>query len=65
MSDDEGLSHATAGKDSTRDKKTNSVVTAAIANRAILQNYNSLAVMHVREAHRINLSAKFHAQNKQ
>ena len=45
-------------------KKTNSIVTVASANRAILQNYNSLAVMHAREALTMNLSAEFHAENK-
>lgn len=64
MFDDEGLNHATAGNDSTRDKKTNSIVTIASANRAILQNYNSLAVMHVREALSMNLSVEFQAENK-
>lgn len=42
----------------------NSMVTGAGANRAILQNYNSLALMHVREALNVNLSAEFHAENK-
>lgn len=46
------------------DKRPNSIVTSASANRAILQNYNSLALMHVREALNMNLSAEFHAENK-
>lgn len=45
-------------------KKTNSIVTAASAKRAPLQNYNSQSMMHVREALNMNLSAEFHAENK-
>lgn len=62
--DDEGLSHATVGNDSAGDKRRNSIVTGASAKRAILQNYNSLALMHVSEALNMNLSAEFHAENK-
>lgn len=40
----------------------NSVVTGAGAKRAILQNYNSLALMRVSEALNMNLSAEFHAE---
>lgn len=60
--DDEGLSHAAAGNESTRDRRPNSMVTSARANRAILQNYNILAL--VGEALNVNLSAEFHAENK-
>ena len=40
------------------------MVSGTGANGAILQNYNSLALMHVREALSVNLSAEFHTENK-
>lgn len=60
--DDEGLSHAAAGNESTSDRRPNSMVTTACANRAILQKYNILAL--VGEALSVNLSAEIHTENK-
>lgn len=64
MFDDDGLSHTAAGDQSAVDRQPNSMVTSARANRAILQNHKILALMHVREALSVNLSAEFHAENK-
>lgn len=64
MFDDDGLSHAAAGDESTVDRRPNSMVTSARAKRAILQNHKIRALMHVREALSVNLYAEFQAENK-